>query len=43
MIQDGLHDAELHPEFRSQEEQMLQEDMCRWQAVLLARAHAPTC
>src|SRR5437868_5798882 len=41
MIVDGVHDPELHPEYRSQEEQMLQEDMCHRQAVVLARAHEP--
>lgn len=41
MIRDGLHDPELHPEYRSREEQMLQEDMCAPQAVVLARAHKP--
>lgn len=41
MIRDGLHDPELHPEYRSHEEQRLQEDMCSPQAVVLARAHEP--
>lgn len=41
LVIDGVHDPELHPEYRSREEQMLQEDMCFRQAVVLARAHEP--